>query len=75
MAGLTEEQRALQDAARIFAGAELPDLAREMEEKDFSVPAEMMRRYGEMAALMTDAVARYVDDVRTGDFPNEDESY
>nr|WP_137676942.1 acyl-CoA dehydrogenase family protein [Parerythrobacter lutipelagi] len=48
---LTEQQRELQDAARKFARAELPDLAREMEAKDFSVPREMMRRYGEMGFL------------------------
>ena len=48
---LTEQQRELQDAARQFARRELPDLAREMEEKDFSVPAEMVRRYGEMGFL------------------------
>ena len=48
---LTEQQRELQDAARSFARGELPELAREMEEKDFPVPAEMMRRYGEMGFL------------------------
>jgi butyryl-CoA dehydrogenase len=48
---LTEQQRELQDAARSFARGELPDLAREMEEKDFPVPAEMVRRYGEMGFL------------------------
>ncbi|MBX7533878.1 acyl-CoA dehydrogenase family protein [Qipengyuania sp. 1XM1-15A] len=48
---LTEQQRELQDAARTFARKELPDLAREMEEKDFSVPSEMMVRYGEMGFL------------------------
>ena len=48
---LTEQQRELQDAARTFARKELPDLAREMEEKDFSVPADMVRRYGEMGFL------------------------
>ncbi|WP_128891551.1 acyl-CoA dehydrogenase family protein [Erythrobacter sp. HKB08] len=48
---LTEQQRELQDAARKFARAELPELAREMEEKDFSVPREMMRKYGEMGFL------------------------
>lgn len=48
---LTDEQRELQEAARKFARSELPDLAREMEEKDFSVPAEMVRRYGEMGFL------------------------
>ena len=48
---LTDQQRELQDAARSFARRELPDLAREMEEKDFSVPPEMVRRYGEMGFL------------------------
>ena len=48
---LNEQQRELQEAARAFARKELPDLAREMEEKDFPVPAEMVRRYGEMGFL------------------------
>lgn len=48
---LTEQQRELQDAARKFARAELPELAREMEAKDFSVPREMMLRYGGMGFL------------------------
>jgi butyryl-CoA dehydrogenase len=48
---LTEQQRALQDAARKFARAELPALARDMEEKDYPLPAEMMRRYGELGFL------------------------
>ena len=56
---LTEEQRALQDAARTFARAELPDLAREMEAKDFSVPADMMRRYGEMGFLGVNLPVEY----------------
>lgn len=56
---LTDEQRALQDAARTFARAELPDLAREMEEKDFSVPAEIMRRYGEMGFLGVNLPVEY----------------
>ena len=48
---LTEQQRELQEAARRFARAELPELAREMEEKDFPVPDEMVRRYGEQGFL------------------------
>lgn len=56
---LTDEQRALQDAARTFARAELPDLAREMEAKDFSVPADMMRRYGEMGFLGVNLPVEY----------------
>jgi butyryl-CoA dehydrogenase len=56
---LTEQQRELQDAARVFARKELPDLAREMEEKDLSVPAEMVRRYGEMGFLGVNLPEQY----------------
>jgi alkylation response protein AidB-like acyl-CoA dehydrogenase len=56
---LTEQQRELQDAARAFAQKELPELAREMEEKDFSVPAEMVRRYGEMGFLGVNLPEQY----------------
>lgn len=56
---LTEQQRELQDAAQTFARKELPDLAREMEEKDFSVPAEMVRRYGEMGFLGVNLPEQY----------------
>ena len=48
---LTQQQAELQQAARNFARKELLDLARQMEEDDFSVPSEMMRRYGEMGFL------------------------
>ncbi len=48
---LTDQQRELQEAARKFARAELPELARELEAEDVSVPAEMVRRYGEMGFL------------------------
>ncbi len=48
---LTDEQRELQETARKFARAELPELAREMEEKDFPVPHDMLRIYGEMGFL------------------------
>ena len=34
-----------------------------------------VRRYAELADTVADAVRRYVDDVRTGDFPNASESY
>ena len=34
-----------------------------------------VRRYAELAETVTGAVRQYVDDVRTGDFPNEEESY
>jgi len=48
---LTDEQRELKEAARRFARAELPALARDMEERDFPVPPDMLRIYGEMGFL------------------------
>ncbi|BDI59703.1 acyl-CoA dehydrogenase family protein [Qipengyuania nanhaisediminis] len=48
---LTQQQRELQEAARHFARRELPDLARAMEADDFPVPADMLRRFGEMGFL------------------------
>ena len=48
---LTDEQRELQDTARKFARAELPALARDMEAKDYPVPHDMLRIYGEMGFL------------------------
>ena len=49
--GITDEQRELKETARKFARAELPELAREIEEKDIAVPADMLRTYGEMGFL------------------------
>lgn len=34
-----------------------------------------LRRYADLNAVMTDAIGRYVSDVKSGDFPNEKESY
>lgn len=48
---LTDQQRELQDTARKFARAELPDLARDMEREDYPVPSDMLRTYGEMGFL------------------------
>ncbi|MEE4201133.1 MAG: acyl-CoA dehydrogenase family protein [Erythrobacter sp.] len=48
---MTDQQLELRETARKFARAELPDLAREMEEKDFPVPPDMLRTYGEMGFL------------------------
>jgi butyryl-CoA dehydrogenase len=48
---LTEEQRALQDAARRFAQTELPALAAEVERTAHPVPRDWMRRYAEMGFL------------------------
>ena len=48
---LTDEQRELKETAHKFARAELPALARDMEEKDYPVPHDMLRTYGEMGFL------------------------
>ena len=34
-----------------------------------------LRRYANLNSIITDAVGRYVSDVKSGDFPNESESY
>ncbi len=34
-----------------------------------------LRRYADLNAVISDAVGHYVDDVKTGDFPSEKESY
>lgn len=34
-----------------------------------------LRRYANLNEIMTDAIGHYVSDVKTGDFPNEQESY
>ncbi|WP_209349174.1 acyl-CoA dehydrogenase family protein [Pontixanthobacter sp. CEM42] len=49
--GLSDQQRELQEAARKFARAELPDLARELERDDKPIPDDMLRRYGELGFL------------------------
>lgn len=56
---LTDQQRELQEAARRFAQGELVELARELEAKDISVPAEMVRRYGELGFLGVNLPAQY----------------
>jgi hypothetical protein len=38
-------------------------------------PAKFVRRYGDAAALITDAVHRYRNDVEGRQFPGEEESY
>jgi alkylation response protein AidB-like acyl-CoA dehydrogenase len=48
---LDEQQRALQDAARKFAQAELPALARQLEEEREPLPHEWVKRYAEMGFL------------------------
>lgn len=34
-----------------------------------------LRRYADLGASITDAVQAYIEDVKTGDFPNEEEQY
>lgn len=34
-----------------------------------------LRRYADLATVMNDAISRYVDDVKTSDFPNASEQY
>jgi len=48
---LTEEQRQLQETARRFCRAELPPLARTLDEQAEPVPRSWMRRYAELGFL------------------------
>src|SRR4051812_39824083 len=41
----------------------------------FAPPAKFVRRYGDAAALITDAVKAFKDDVEGGRYPDEGESY
>ena len=41
--------------------------------KDFS--PRFLRRYADLHSVMDRAVKEYIDDVKSGDFPNEDEQY
>ena len=34
-----------------------------------------LRRYADLGTVITDAVSKYIDDVKTADFPNEKEQY
>lgn len=34
-----------------------------------------LRRYADLSTVINDSVAHYIDDVKTGDFPNESEQY
>ncbi|MEE4205781.1 MAG: acyl-CoA dehydrogenase family protein, partial [Erythrobacter sp.] len=47
------------ETARKFARAELPALARDMEEKDYPVPHDMLRTYGEMGFLGVNLPTEY----------------
>lgn len=36
---------------------------------------KFLRRYADLATTINDALTKYIDDVKTGDFPNADEQY
>ena len=36
---------------------------------------KFLRRYADLHTIMTEAVEHYVEDVKSGDFPNENEQY
>lgn len=56
---LSNDQRALQDAARRFAQSELKDLAKELEEHNEAVPIEWRRRYAELGFLGVNLPTEY----------------
>ncbi len=56
---LTDDQRALQDAARQFAQNELPDLAAELERDAKPVPKAWLKRYAEMGFLGINIAEEY----------------
>ncbi len=41
--------------------------------KDFS--PRFLRRYADLSSIINDAVAHYIEDIKTGDFPNDKEQY
>jgi len=56
---LTDEQRQLRDEARRFARAELPQLARDIEENNSPLPRSWMKRYGQLGYLGINLPATY----------------
>ena len=48
---LTEDQEQLRETARAFATAEMPDVAKELEEKDEALSKAWLKRYAEMVFL------------------------
>ena len=36
---------------------------------------KFLRRYADLASVINEAVGHYIDDVKTSDFPNENEQY
>ena len=56
---LTDDQRQLRDEARRFAQAELPQLAREIEEQNSPLPRVWMKRYAQLGYLGINLPAAY----------------
>ena len=56
---LSDEQRALQEAARRFAGSELPGVAKTLERDNRPLPVELRRRYGELGFLGINIASAY----------------
>jgi alkylation response protein AidB-like acyl-CoA dehydrogenase len=56
---LSEQQLALQLAARRFATEQLPELARQLEQKSEPVPRDWLLRYAEMGFLGVNVAERY----------------
>jgi butyryl-CoA dehydrogenase len=56
---LTDEQRQLRDEARRFARAELPQLARDIEDHNSPLPRSWMKRYGQLGYLGINLPATY----------------
>lgn len=56
---LTDDQRALQEAARTFAQNELKELAQELETESKPVPLEWRKRYAEMGFLGINIAEQY----------------
>ena len=48
---LTEDQEQLRETARALATAEMPDVAKELEEKDEALSKAWLKRYAEMGFL------------------------
>lgn len=45
----------------------------DMFEKNKEFTPKFLRRYADLHTLMTDSIGRYIADVKSGDFPNENE--
>lgn len=56
---LSADQEQLRETARKFAQAELPELAREIEEKNIPLPREWMKRYAQLGYLGINLPAAY----------------